>query len=281
MSESYKSNHYVPKTYLKRWASNDSLIIYHKEQQRIISDITKNATQKKNLYTLPKEFETEDHKIIEKLLLNKFENNYAKSITDSFELNLLPTEKQSNALINFIIIQHTRTIKFKKLDSEKRIAIDEYQKKILKQTNSKGNLDNKDIPEWHNDYTIKLSNFILFVYPEIKRYSTVEFLKAAKGYHFITSDNPSSSWFKKGEDFFPLEYSILDPIENDLYLICPLNPEWCGILYLYSLKKKNNPQNVLFRNLNDEDTITINKMIYRASDKILILSEESDKKFCH
>lgn len=76
-----------------------------------------------------------------------------------------------------------------------------------------------------------------------------------------------------------MEYSDLDLIQNDVYLLCPLNPQWCAWVRLYSKKKGLEdlaPKIVL---LDETNTCELNRMIYRASDKIVIIRSESDTKY--
>lgn len=69
----HKENHFVPKTFLKSWAIRDgknflvNTLSLNDNCQR--KQPTSSIAKKKNLYTLPSDFQTNHHKIVEHIIL--------------------------------------------------------------------------------------------------------------------------------------------------------------------------------------------------------------------
>lgn len=276
----YKSNHFVPKCYQKKWFNNKNLNLQYKKDKivflikqtgKILYDIPKNIAQKNNLYTIPDEFKTADNKINEKLLVKRFEDWFVEAMKNSIDFNKIPTSSDAYKIASFVIVQSFRTLKFKK-SNEAKIA---------------KNINFKNSPKWHQDFSLQLSFLILKGFPELIKNAKIVFYKSPANVRFITSDNPATYWLVNGQSYNYVESIATNFVIKDnpnLRIICPLNPNWCAEISLFqkSVKRKSILKiEKTIKNLSINKFEEIQSMIYRSADKIIIASDELDLTKIH
>lgn len=290
----YKSHHYVPVTYQKRWTEKSqweqdkqTILMYHKAGKKIISTITKDQAQKKNLYTKTAVIEHIDQKSLEKLLFPIFETSFSKIMENTLDIDELSfSNSQIKGLTNFVFIQSIRSEKEinNTIERQNRMKekFDDYKSTI----ESFSDFEN----EFLTDQKLLLEASILQGLPEFLKRANLTIFIAPKNHNFITSDNPSSIWFKDGLDYILVGSSYPSLSEYDRYFLCPLSPKYCAFVRISTLIdnqiKSDDPDEKIidkvpyeFVDIDSKNIITINKMIIKASDKILFFSEESDKQY--
>lgn len=287
-SSGYKAHHYVPVTYQNRWSFKEDrdkdkkrILVYLKNTGQVIPDITKNQAQKKNLYDMDFMEGLENVKGFEKIILNHFEGSYSSVMEKTLDKNELPTSNNDiKVLANFILLQGIRSLSAME-DAKYR---HEYIKEIDKEYKQK----TIESP-FMNDMAAVMAATLLRDLPKTINHANLTIIIPPKGQRFITSDNPSSVWFKEGENFYPMKYSNPDFRIYDRYFLCPLSPHFCGMIKLSNIinngmidndgkfqKDKNLPYE--FQNVDKENFNAINSMIYDSSNKIIFLAEKEDIK---
>ncbi|MGV3547684.1 MAG: DUF4238 domain-containing protein [Pedobacter sp.] len=295
MEESgYKSHHFVPVTYQKRWTDKSewdkktqSIIIYHLPTSLQKSAITKDQAQKKNLYTKKVIIEGVDQKSLEKLMFPIFEKAYSDIMSKTLDNNEISfSSEQIKGLTNFAFIQSIRSEKEIRNTIERRNRMKETFKEYENMFNS---FSDEQRPFVEDD-RLMLEAAIIKELPSFLRRANLQILIAPKNHNFITSDNPSSIWYKDGLDFRLIGSSYPSLNDYDRYFLCPLSPKYCAFVRVSTLIDNKilseDPERLKiekipyeFINLNVEDIKNINKMVIKSADKILFFSDEKDKQY--
>lgn len=213
---SHKENHYVPKTLLKSWATKEEKELYvytlNLKDNLLRKQPTSSIAKKKNLYTLPSEFSTDNPKIVEHLIFKTWEDKWPL-VLNGLKNNIL-SENQIKDLMSFVIIQSFRTPKFERENKSKIDLIDE-----------------KEFAEISFKYHYAFLGTTVFTH-YIKN-SKCEILYIDDVDNFICSDNPSSHWLTNNFDFLYID-GILgrnDLFKNRYYkIICPVTPKHIVII---------------------------------------------------
>lgn len=295
MKESgYKSHHFVPVTYQKRWTDKSewdkktqTIIIYHLPTSMQKSDITKNQAQKKNLYTKKVVIEDVDQKSLEKLMFPIFEKSYSQIMDKTLDIEEISlSDNDVRGLTNFVFIQSVRSEKEIKNTIERRNRMKEMFKDYEEIINSFSDIQKPFI----EDDRLMLEASIIKELPSFLRRANLQILIAPKNHNFITSDNPSSIWYKDGLDFRLIGSSYPNLNDYDRYFLCPLSPKYCAFVRISTLIDNRiideDPERIKiekipyeFIDLKIEDLKNINKMIIKSADKILFFREEDDKQY--
>jgi hypothetical protein len=260
----YIRNHYVPKTYLKRftdprqWNYKVQDIDCLFKDERIIKKLdTDSQCFRKNLYTLPEDFSMEEKKAIEIAFMGHVDSIYSKAMMNSYDTGSDPTLGDLNSLIWFVIYQSFRTPKFKQFHLSKSKEIS------LQIGKPEANID---------EYSYWLGYLCVKVAVEIYDYFLLEILVTHNYNWFITSDNPASYWIKNWERMEYIGTPLGNDNRSDLKIICPINPQIVFIMHLNYLKKSNYPNTkdhitYFTRQVEKEEVKKINDLIFQASDK--------------
>jgi len=276
MTSQYKKNHYVPKTYLKRFTDpsrwNDKVCFINPlniRDKSIRFNSIDEQCQKKNLYTFPEEFKTEEKKAIEIAFMGHVDSIYSNAMSNSYDKGEDPSEGNLNSIIWFVIYQSFRTPKFK------THHLDKVQELSLKLGKSDSALE---------EYTYWLGYLLVKASIDIFDNSILEILIAKKDNWFITSDNPAGYWLinLKNSQYVGTILSFYD--RTDLKIVCPIIPQIVFLLHLNYLKKstiKNTTKkfNYFTRIIEKEESELINRMIFTSCDKqIFSIDKEQLKK---
>jgi len=207
-----KAHHYVPQTYLRKFAEQKGKAFYvhflkHDEQDesKIHRTNTKNICQKKHLYKL--NTDSIDPLVIEKFFSKNIEANYNEvfSILTSNSLKFLTPEYKTK-IIEYVVIQLYRSPKWKDgyTNHMKRCLSASY--KLCKQKNQdsfylegkKILLEGKTLGELQKEWCINSKNEILFAQLKVASDLISLRLKTDNAVitvieddkEFVTSDNP-------------------------------------------------------------------------------------------
>jgi len=259
----YIRNHFVPKTYLKRftdptqWSNKKQFIDCLFKDENLIRKVdTDSQCYQKNLYTLPEDFSMEEKKAIEIAFMGHVDSVYSKAMMNSYDQGSDPTIGDLNSLIWFVIFQSFRTPKFKQFHLSKSKEISQHIGK----------------PELHIDeYSYWLGYLCGKASIEIYDYFLLEILITHNYNWFITSDNPGSFWIKNWNKTENIGTLLSCSDKNDLKLICPINPQIAFILHLNYLKKSKYPNTkdhitYFTRQIERDEVNEINDLIFQASD---------------
>jgi hypothetical protein len=263
-SREYIRNHYVPKTYLKRftdpskWIMKKNFIdtLYINEQ--IIRNVDiETQCQIKNLYKLPESFSMEDKKVIEKAFMGYADGVFSKAMVNSYDQGLEPKIADLNGILWFVIYQSFRTPKFKihHISKAKELSL------------KMGKYDS-DLEE----YSYWLGYLLVKSALEIYKFCLTEILISKSPNWFITSDNPASFWLKTWNSAKFLGTILGHHEDTNLKLVCPINPQVTFVLHLNYLKKTNidnTAQRIQYftRTIEREEVAEINNLIYNSSEK--------------
>lgn len=277
MTSNYKRNHFVPKTYLKRFTDpskwNDKVCFINAlniNDKSIRLNNIDNQCQKNNLYTLPANFKTEVKKAIEIAFMGHIDSIYSTAMSNSYDIGVDPSEGDLNSIVWFVIYQSFRTPKFKTHHLAK------VQELSLNSGTSESNLD---------EYTYWLGYLLVKTSIDIFDNSLLEILITKKDNWFITSDNPAGFWLVNLNNSQYVGTILSFNERTDLKIICPINPQIVFILHLNYLKEsaiKNTAKkfNYFTRIIEKEESELINRMIFNSCEKqIFSIDKEQLTKF--
>jgi hypothetical protein len=253
----HKENHFVPRTFLKSWATkseNDFLIYsFNLKDNFTRKQPTSSVAKKKNLYTLPLEFKTNDPKIVENILFKIWEDRWP-NVIKGLEDNKLSKE-QTRDLKGFVIIQSFRTPKFENENIKNINLIADKTKAELAFKYHYALLGLKGIVDYLENCTCE----ILFI-------NDLD--------NFICSDNPSTHWIVDNQNFVYINgiAGRHDLIQNTNYkIICPVTPKHLVILTpnLGVLTSDNLKEYGAFRKIEKDQVKSFNFLIQSGADKLL------------
>ena len=206
----HKENHFVPKTFLKSWATKDDreflINTLNLKNNFPRKQTTSSVAKKKNLYTLPLELKTNNPKIVEHLIFKIWEDRWP-SVLEGLKENKLSKE-QTGALKGFVIIQSFRTPKFEKENMAKIKLIADKETADLAFKYHYAFLGIKGFTDYIKDCTCE----VLFI-------NDID--------NFVCSDNPSTHWLLTNNNFTYINgiTGRLDLFGNPNYkIICPVIP---------------------------------------------------------
>ncbi len=267
----YKKNHFVPKTYLRRftdpskWDEKHNFIYsLNLNDFTIRNSTTKDQCQKSNFYKLPDKFDLEEKKTIEKAFMGHIDSIYSKAMDKSFDQGKEPTVGDINSIVWFIIYQSFRTPKFKK----------EHLAKVRELGLRIGN-PNSELEE----YTYWLGYLLVKAGFKVFKSSLIEILISRKGNWFITSDNPASFWLQTWNNSEYLGTLLGNNEKPNLKLLCPINPQIAIVLHINILKNtfstnSADKMNFFRRTIEEGELGYINRKIVQAADKLIFSIEK-------
>jgi hypothetical protein len=262
----HKENHFVPRTFLKSWAiKNDKAFLIftlNLKDNFLRKQSTTNVAKKRNLYTLPLEFKTNDSKIIEHTIFKIWEDRWP-SVIEGLKQNKL-SKDQTRDLMGFVIIQSFRTPKFEKENMAKiRLLIDKEITDISFKYHY-GFLGLKGLTEYIKDCTCE----VLFI-------NDLE--------NFICTDNPSTHWFIINNNFKYINGIVgrVDLFQNPNYkIICPVTPKHLAVLSpnLGMDTIESSKEFCVFNKIDKQNVKLFNQMIEFGADKLLFAKNINDFK---
>ncbi len=258
----FRSNHFVPRSYLKRWShpipwKSKGQMIWM--QQKVKGKPTEvpldNQCQKDNLYKIPDDFDFEDKKALEKHWFGFSDELYAKSMDNTLDQAKLPENfKDLGNIVLHVIWQSYRTPKFKK-ETERKI--------------NELKIENPELDDSRLDFVYQLSYLMVKTFPIFQREVIPELIFSPKGMWFITSDNPSTFWLNTWNSKKHLPTILgTDFRTSNLGILCPLNPQCCIILRLNQIKR-NKRYLGINRYCKPDEVYRINQSIYYSADKTI------------
>jgi len=260
----YKKNHFVPKTYLKRFTDplkwNDPVHYINSLNIRdkvIRINNTHTQCQKKNLYKLPDNFSMLEKKAIEKAFMGHIDETYSNAMANSYDRGFEPSNANLNSIMWFVIYQSFRTPKFKY----------HHLKKVKEQSLKMGRSDS-DLEE----YSYCLGYLLVKVALDVFKYSVLEILITHINNWFITSDNPASYWLRTWNSTEFVGTILGHHEKTNLKLLCPINPQVAFVLHLNYLKNStvsNTSKEIQFfsRTIEKEELDYVNRLIFKSCDK--------------
>lgn len=262
----HKENHFVPKTFLKSWATKDAkaFLIYtlNLKDNFPRKQTTSSVAKKKNLYTLPLEFKTNDNKIVEHLIFKVWEDRW-HNVLEGLKENKL-SKDQTRDLKGFVIIQSFRTPKFEKENVARIKTIADKETADLAFKYHFAFLGTKGFTEYIKECTC-----------EILCINDID--------NFICSDNPSTHWIVDNNHFTYINGIVerSDLFRNRNYkIICPITPKHLVIISPnLGIETSDNLKDFCVFNKIPKNSIqTFNKMIEFGADKLLFAKNIYDFK---
>ena len=262
MKTTHKEHHYVPKVYLKKWATKEYKNYYIKTLSLASGSINKSPTQKvakkTNLYTLPDDFNIDDSKIIEKIIYGVWERQWSGVVSRLIEKERIPKIMDIKTLMAFIVVQSFRTPRFK-TESKKLFELSQ----------------NKELQDMDFSHVFGILGIKSL---ELVDKSTIQLFQAPVAKRFITSDNPSTHWLFQNNSFVPVESiksrSIM--VENPNYrILCPITPYYLGIISpnVGSIELNRITEE---RMLSVEEVKLFNRLVELRSDRVLFAKHIKD-----
>jgi hypothetical protein len=262
----HKENHFVPKTFLKSWATKDAkeFLIYTLNLKNNFprKQTTSSIAKKKNLYTLPLEFKTNDPKVVEHIIFKIWEDRWP-SVLEGLKENKL-SKDQTRDLKGFVIIQSFRTPKFEKENMAIIRSIADKETADLAFKYHYAFLGIKGFTDYIKDCTCQ----VLFI-------NDID--------NFICSDNPSTHWSINNNNFTYINgiAGRLDLFRNPNYkIICPVTPKHLVVLSpnLGIETNENLKEFCIFNKIAKDNIQLFNKMIEHGADKLLFAKNIYDFK---
>ncbi len=262
----HKENHFVPKTFLKSWATkNDkAFLIYtlNLKDNFARKQTTSNVAKKKNLYTLPIEFKTNEPKIVEHRIFKIWEDRWP-SVLEGLKKNK-QSKDQTRDLKGFVITQSFRTPKFEKENMAKIKLLADKETAELSFKYHYALLGIKGLTDYIKDCICE----VLFI-------SDIE--------NFICTDNPSTHWLITNNDFTYINgiTGRFDLFRNPNYkIICPVTPKHLVILSpnLGIETSEHLKEFCIFNKIEKVNIQLFNKLIEYGADKLLFAKNIYDFK---
>jgi len=249
-SSKSQNQHYVPKTYLKRFANL--------KEQVTVKDITKpdkpefpshikKICREHGIYDLSTlGYDGVPANAYEKLL-GEIEEQYSIRLQKSIDQGYFPSLQEIGMINMFVICQLFRTPKYHSLISNRmREILSEHPKVEFA--------------------AVALAHTIKGV-PQLLEYAEYEIIKVAKGKRFITSDHPASAWLNKGINWEQVTARLEEDCYKYLKIICSLSPEFLLVIKPLSLE----PGKYTPRGSNEVEVNKFNSLIQTTAYKFIIL----------
>ena len=274
--ESDRRHHYVPRSYLKRFAAGKKkrLLVQEVEDGFIIRTFRPNVPSflvECGIYDLgpylsgsPSFPNTEDGFLEDTLFARVHEPLYSKSLKRSIDLNLLPDTQVCKGIVQGIWTLYLRTPRVRFINSliaqEVDHEIDENRRQFLK------------------NFGMVTAKTILKLFPKTLVHTKSLFINAVGESHFLTTDNPSIPCYTNGQintiqeyDQLHLQRSVIlaDEWPFEAALLCPLSPRWC--ILTWSVRDLSS---VDYKPIGSDLTDSLNQLIRKSADRFVILPPE-------
>lgn len=271
--ESSRRHHYLPRSYLKRFAQG-------KKHRLHVEEVTKSKTMRVfspnissflvecGIYDLssyknfsPSFDQTEDGLVEDLLFAQIYEPLYNKSLEQSVDLNFCPDLQMCKGIIAGVWTMYLRTPRVRKANAQ-----------ILKEIDSKIDVNRRAFMENFGMVTAKT---ILKLFPKVFLHTRSILFNAVGEARFLTTDNPASPCIYDliNEqvircDEYKLQQSVIlgDEWPAEVGLLCVLSPQWC--LWTQSVQNISSVEYVIFDSFR---TRHLNQFIRGSADRFVIL----------
>lgn len=223
----YKNQHYVPESYLKAWATDTSVSIYHLEQEREfpsqnISDIcSRSYFNSEEVYIEP--------------VLGKLEGAHAKAFNALRDGTLLRSLSigERRLLLSFVFTQRQRT---RLMRDEIRDSAEEYFRENIRKDVAAAGYDPTeytDLEDVSFEQTVQNVHHFMMLHGILAPIGNHDLacavLENETGIDFITSEAPvifANPRFKEERDM-----TYVGMANGGLQVYCPLSPRLCLLFY--------------------------------------------------
>lgn len=269
--ESTRRHHYVPRCYLRRFASGkkeklDVLILNSNGIEKRITQTVNALLVERGMYdlspfreTFSPDFDGLPDSLLEDTLFAKVhESIYSKNLKESIDHNLCPTSWQANNITGSIWTFYLRTPRIRRINHE--IAL-ELEKEL--DDKKRGFIEN---------FSVITTWSIVKLFSKAFRHTHCTFLNAVGRGRFITSDHPSIPCLidhSRGQiircDEKELQKLVIlkDHWPDEVALLCPLSPRWC----------------IISQSIRDLSRITHTSLGTEAVEKINLLIRDTAEKY--
>lgn len=274
--ESDRRHHYVPRSYLKRFAvgKKKRLLVQEVEDGTIVRTFRPNVSSflvECGIYDLglylsgsPNFPNTEDGFLEDIVFARVHEPLFSKSLKQSIDLNILPDTQACKGIIQGVWTLYLRTPRVRRVNSliahEAEHEIDENRQRFL------------------NSFGMVTAKTILKLLPKTLVHTKTIFLNAIGESRFLTTDNPSipchfdeQSQGIQECDQKHLQRSVIlaDEWPFEVALLCPLSPRWC--ILTFSVRDLSS---IEYRQVDSHSTDRLNHFIRGSADRFVILSPD-------
>lgn len=271
--ESRRGHHYVPRSYLKRFAAGKKKRLHVQEVENgcITRSFYPNITSflvECGIYDLgpflvrsPSFHSTEDGFLEDILLARAHEPLFDKRLKETTDLNLVPDAHASKGIIQGVLTLYLRSRRVRRINTliaqEVDQEIDETKRQFL------------------NNFGMVTAKTIIKLLPTTLAYTKSLFLNAVGETRFLTTDSPSIPCYYNQHDEAILECDqtqlqrsiiLADKWPLEVALLCPLSPRWC--ILTWSVRDLSS---IEYRPIGSNQTATINRFIMKSADRFMIL----------
>lgn len=271
--ESAKRHHYIPRCYLKRFASGkkqklDVLVLDANGIGKRINPTITTFLVERGIYDLssfkasfyPSFSEVSDSLVEDILFAKVHEPIYNNTLKESIDCNLCPTPEQANRITGSVWTFYLRTPRIRRINQEISVElgsqIDDKQKNFIGSFSA--------ITAWS----------VIKLFPKAFRHTHCTLLNAVGIEKFLTCDHPSIPClfdYHRGQirrcDEKALQKSVVlaEQWPEEVSLLCPLSPQWCIISQsIRDLSK------ISYTPLGSEEVAKINAFIREAAESFVI-----------
>jgi len=274
--ESNRRHHYVPRSYLRRFASGKKkrLLVQEVEGESVIRTFRPNVSSflvECGIYDLDpylsdsSGFPSTEEGFLEDIVFARVhETLFNKSLKQTIDLNLVPDTQVCEGIIQGIWTLYLRTPRVRRINSlvaeEVTSDIDENRRRFL------------------NNFGMVTAKTILKLFPRTLAHTKAIFLNAIGESRFLTTDNPSipchfdeHSQAILACDQMNLQRSVIlaDEWPFNVALLCPLSPRWC--ILIFSVKDLSS---IYYRQIDSPLTDGLNHFIRGSADRFVILAPD-------
>lgn len=271
--ESDRRHHYIPRSYLKRFAAGKKKRLHVQE----VNDTSVVRTFHPNVATFLVECgiydlgpflrdstsfrDARDGFLEDVIFARVHEPLFSKSLKQSIDLNLVPDAQTCKGIIQGVWTIYLRTPRVRRFNSlvaqEIDAEIDDNRRNFLK------------------NFGMVTAKTIMKLFPKTLAHTKAIFLNAVGQSRFLTTDNPSIpcvydevSHAIKKYDQLDLQRSVIlaDEWPFEASLLCPLSPRWC--ILVLSVRTLSS---VDHRLLDSHSTERLNQFIRGSADRFVIL----------
>jgi hypothetical protein len=274
--ESDRRHHYVPRSYLRRFASGKKkrLLVQEVEDGSVIRTFRPNVSSflvECGIYDLGPYLsgsssfpDTGDGFLEDIVFARVHEPLFSKSLKQTIDLNLVPDTQACKGIIQGIWTLYLRTPRVRRINSlvaeEVTSEIDENRRRFL------------------NSFGMVTAKTILKLFPRTLAHTKAIFLNAIGESRFLTTDNPSIPCHFDEQckviqtcDQIHLQRSVIlaDEWPSDVALLCPLSPRWC--ILAFSVEDLSS---INYRQVDSHSTDRLNHFIRGSADRFVILAPD-------
>lgn len=271
--ESGRRHHYVPRSYLKRFAQGKKHRLHVEEvikskTTRVFSPNISSFLVECGIYDLsryknfsPSFNQIEDGFVEDLLFAQIYEPMYNKSLEKSVDLNFCPDIQICKGIIAGVWTMYLRTPRVRKANAQ-----------ILEEIDSEVDKNRRAFME---NFGIVTAKTILKLFPKVFLYTRSILLNAVGEARFLTTDNPASPCiynFISEQvtrcDEYRLQRAVIlaDEWPAEVGFLCALTPQWC--LWTQSVQNISSVECIA---LDSSQTRHINQFIRGSADRFVIL----------